>query len=42
MLARNVLDIHKFKLIFRLLDQGLIFIELVFFDLVFTSDLRGI
>ena len=41
MLAGNVLDIHRFKLLFCLLDQGPIFGELVVFDLIFASDLRG-
>ena len=41
MLAGNILYVHKFKFLFPLLDQGLIFSELVAFYLIFASDLRS-
>ena len=41
MLVGNVLYVHRFKFLFRLLDQGPIFGELVIFDLIFASNLRG-
>ena len=41
MFAGNMLYVHKFKFPFPLLDQGPIFGELVIFDVIFSSDLRG-
>ena len=41
MLGGNMLHVHIFKFLFPLLYQGLIFSELVIFDLIFASDLRG-